>query len=274
MLRIFSISGAAALCLLLCSCDGPFRQKHRWEPESYRPQQRQNRDLALIPEKELLPKVESVAVLPFVDQTFGKDNTLDEEDLIHVANEFANHLTASQTFRKVLYPQPCLEALIGSTYSIKRQDDLKEIANLLDVDAIVFGVINQYKMYYPPELSMSMRFYLTRAERFATSSEVSAMSHSGVPLYDYNPTFFRQLWDQSAFYDGAGAELNEKMKKYLKVQRTAMYGFREDRVLRTKYDFLKFISYDLADSLGASKGDGKKRRSTEAERRTTGLKRQ
>ncbi len=206
-------------------------------------------------EKDLLPKIQAVAVLPFADSTFGKDNTLGNDDLVHFAEEFANHLVGGQTFKKVLYPQECLEALAHTQYSLQREEDLKEMAELLKVDAIIFGVIKQYRMYYPPELSISMRFYLTRLDRFATSMEISELAHSGVPLHGYDPTFFRQLWDKSGYYDGSSADLRQRLDEYLKAHPSTHKGWTDERALRTKADFLSFVAFDLAGSLHGARNE-------------------
>jgi len=204
-------------------------------------------------DSELMAAIKSVAILPFVDSTSGIDNTLDNKDLLTVAERFANHLVASKTFASVMYPQQALEILIATPFSVNRTDDLKKIGNLLNVDAIIFGKLNQYKMYYPPQLSLSMRFYLTRMERLAGSVEISALARSGTPLNNYNPTFFKQLWDTSAFYDGSNKRVLEKLKHYSKTHDSEFYGYSSDRALRTKNDLFNFIAYDLANSLNCEK---------------------
>lgn len=204
-------------------------------------------------DSELLSTIKTVAILPFVDLSSGHANTLNHGDLKRFAEKFANHLVASNTFKGVLYPQQALMKLIDTPFSVQRKDDLKEIGNLLNVDAILYGVVNQYKMYYPPQLSLSMKFYVTRLDRFARSEEISSLAHSGVPLFHYNPTFFRQLWDTSAYYDGSNQGVQKKIKHYLKTHETEFYGFTSDRVLRTKDDFFNFIAYDLSNSLDTAK---------------------
>jgi hypothetical protein len=204
-------------------------------------------------DSELMAGIRSIAILPFVDSTSGIDNTLDNNDLLTVAERFANHLVGSKTFTSVMYPQQALERLIATPFNVNRKDDLKEIGNLLNVDAILFGRLNQYKMYYPPQLSISMKFYLTRMDRFASALEISGLARSGTPLNNYNPTFFKQLWDTSAFYDGSNKSVLEKLKFYGKTHGSEFYGYSADRVLRTKNDLFNFISYDLSNSLNSEK---------------------
>lgn len=257
MSKLLGAAGLVLSLVILSSCvlkpPAGFGKNPHWQPQYYEPGPEDLEDPLDIPEGEVLARVESVAILTFRNQTFGKGNTLTELDLVHVADEFANHLVGSGTFKTVLYPQECLEKLMGTAFDPDRRDDLKEIANLLDVDALIFGEIKQYKMYYPPELSISMRFYLTRADRFAKSGEVSRMAHVGVPLHSYDPTFFRQLWDQSAFYDASSKIFEDKLKRYLRVHPAKHFGLQEDRFKRTKADLLNFISFDLADSLDSEK---------------------
>jgi hypothetical protein len=204
-------------------------------------------------ESEMMSGIKSIAILPFVDATNGVDNTLNNGDLVTIGERFAGHLVGSSTFSSIMYPQQSLEKLIETPYSVNRKDDLKEIGNLLNADAILFGKINQYRMYYPPQLSISMKFYLTRLERFATSNEISSLAHSGVPLNQYNPTFFKQLWDTSAYYDGSNKLVLEKLKHYGKTHSSSFYGWTSDRALRTKVDFFNFIAYDLSNSLNGNK---------------------
>jgi hypothetical protein len=126
---------------------------------------------------------------------------------------------------------------------------LKEIGNLLNVDAIVFGVIQSYNMYHPARMSISMKFYLTRAERFATANEISSLAHSGLPLNHYNPTFFKQLWNTSAYYDSGSNFFKERLGLYLKSHNSKNFGYGDERFVRTKRDFIEVIAYDLAASL-------------------------
>ena len=197
--------------------------------------------------------IRSVAILPFVDRTDELNHTLQQTDLRTIAERFANHLVGSETFSTILYPQQALDILADTSYSMTRKDDLKEIGNLLDVDALIFGVIKQYSMYYPPRMSISMRFYLTRMDRFAASNEIAELAHSGVPLHSYNPTFFRQLWDTSAYYDGSNSIFRQKLDHYLSTHQSASYGFQDERFLRTKSDFFDLLAYDLSGSLNNDK---------------------
>ena len=206
-----------------------------------------------LPESEVMDKVERIAILPFIDHSRSVEHNLNFSDLTLFGELFASHLTGSQTFKGVMYPQDVLRKLEGSQLSLLRQDDLKEIGNLLEVDGLVFGIINQYNMYHPPKLSLSMKFYLTRAERFATINEISILAHVGMPINQYNPTFFRQLWDKSAYYDGKSNHVRDMIEHMQKTNSTDSYGMDGDRFLRTKRDFLDLIAYDLADSLDCSK---------------------
>jgi hypothetical protein len=205
------------------------------------------------PESELMAKIERIAILPFVDYSRSIEHNLSFSDLLLFGEQFASHLTGSETFKAVMYPQEALQKLEGTELSMLRPDDLKEIGNFLDVDAILYGVVHQYSMYYPPKLSISMKFYLTRAERFATINEISVMAHVGMPINQYNPTFFRQLWDKSAFYDGRSNHVQELIEHMLKTHTTGGSGFDSQRFLRTKRDFIDLISYDLASSLDSGK---------------------
>jgi hypothetical protein len=204
------------------------------------------------PEKELLQKVESIAILPFVDHTSPGKHTLSHDDMLLFGEQFASHLTGSSTFKEVMFPLSALNQLQQTELNHLKSDDLKEIGNLLDVDAIVFGVIHHYHMYYPPRMSLSMKFYLTRAQRFASSVDISALAHTGVPLHHYNPTFFRQLWDKSSYYDGASHRVRDMIAHFGKTHHDEIYGFEAQRLLRTKKDFLNLIAYDLANSLDQS----------------------
>jgi hypothetical protein len=240
---------ACALALSLGACQKKHVAYQPWEPPASH----------LAPEEEstseskLIEKVEDVAILPFQDISRNPEHTLSFHDLQLFGEKFASHLVGSTTFKGIMYPSTALAQLEGTDLNINRDDDLKEIGNILDVDAIVFGVIHHYNMYYPPRLSISMKFYLTRAQRFATVNEISAMAHAGVPINSYNPTFFKQLWDKSAYYDGSSTHLRKTLSHYLKTHQTSRYGFEEERFLRTKRDFIDLIAYDLSNSLNQAK---------------------
>lgn len=206
-----------------------------------------------MPESKALKKVEAVAVLPFVSVARKANNTLNANDLIEMGESFANHLVGSQSFKTLLYPQQVLDATTETDLNMLKMEDLKELGNMLDVDALVYGIIKKYDMYYPPKLSVSMKFYLTRLGRFATANEISNLAHSGVPLLTYNPTFFKQLWDHSGFYDSSNSHFAKILKHYEKTHDSTWSGFYSDRYRHTKKDFLNFITYDLANSLNCSK---------------------
>lgn len=254
------------MVLLLCSCQQRKPQYQAWQP----PESPSPADAQEAPEAELLHHVEKVAILPFMDASRGERNNLNFDDLQLVGEQFASHLTGAGTFKGVMYPAEALGVLAGTDLSINRSDDLKEIGNLLDVDAVIFGVIHQYRMYYPPKLSLSMKFYLTRAQRFASSDEISAMAHSGVPINAYNPTFFRQLWDTSAYYDGGSAHVKRTLQHFGKTHTSRPYGFDEQRFLRTKRDFLELISFDLARSLQSSKDEFQQASTVPVKKKTKG----
>ncbi|MBF0196104.1 MAG: hypothetical protein HQL32_00220 [Planctomycetes bacterium] len=250
------IAGALLLSLTLSSCRD--KRQHPYDGTVWQPKKVEQVDVSQLPEHEVMSQIKDIAILPFIDRTNELDHNVDIIDLNNTAEAFANHLVGSETFNSVLYPRQALDQLEGTSYNITRQDDLKEIGNLLDVDALVFGVIKQYNMYYPPKLSLSMRFYLTRLDRFATATEISSLAHSGVPLNNYNPTFFRQLWNKSAFYDGSSSIFSQKLNHYLKTHDSQDYGWGKERFLRTKQGFLDVIAYDLASSLdSASKEESK-----------------
>lgn len=199
--------------------------------------------------EEILAGVKNIAVVAFRNDTYGDDNTLSTTDLRDFAEHFANHLVGADTFDSVMYPKQAEAALAGTDLRLHNQDDLREVGNTLEVDAVIFGVIKEYTMYYPPRMSISMKFYVTKLQRFATSREVSFMAHAGVPLAEYDPTFFRQLWDKSAFYSAESSLTRKKLEMYHKYHDTEFYGFKDDRTLRTKNDFFNFIAFDLSRSL-------------------------
>ena len=244
--------GTLACCcltLLLGACQKQRVAYQPWTP----PTTPKMESAETMPETELMAMVQTVAILPFQNNARTNNNTLNYSDLLLFGEKFASHLVGSNSFNNITYPSMALQQLEETELNIMRKDDLKEIGNILDVDAIIFGVVHHYNMYYPPRLSISMKFYLTRAERFATSHEVSSLAHTGVPMNSYNPTFFRQLWDNSGYYDGSSDHLKSTLTHYLKTHQSSRYGFEEERFLRTKRDFIDLITYDLSNSLNQAK---------------------
>lgn len=234
-----------SLIFLNISCQKRKPQVQLWQPPEYT----KTENVAELSESKLMSRVTDIAVLPFLDNTKEQEHTLNYLDLKTFAEQFSSHLVGSKTFTNITYPAPALEALKGTALSLARQDDLKEIGNLLNVDAIVFGVIQSYNMYHPARMSISMKFYLTRAERFATANEISSLAHSGMPLNHYNPTFFKQLWNTSAYYDSGSDFFKERLDLYLKSHNSSNFGFGKERFVRTKRDFIEVIAFDLAASL-------------------------
>ncbi len=250
------------LLLLMASCQlgpshpGPVMGSNPyWEPQPYQPTDAELETVKEPTDKELLSQIKAVAVLPFLDQTSGRDHTLGTEDLEGAGEALANHLTGGEVFSTILYPSQVAILLAGEVFDIQDQGDLKEMANKLDVDAIVFGVIRHYRMYQPAELSLSMKFYLTRMDRFAISQEISRLAHVGIPLHSYNPTFFKQLWDTSAYYNASSSEVRRKLDTYKTRHDMSGFGFDDARVYQSKKDFLNFIAFDLACSLFDSKSE-------------------
>jgi len=241
-------TGALALALPACQSAPSYQA---WQP----PQGAEVVNPSEIPETELLAKVESLAVLPFHDQSRAERHTLNLDDLTMVAEQFASHLTEAGEFKDIMYPAQAMEKLVSSDLNILDPAHLQEIGNELGVDAIVFGVINQYQMYYPPRLGLSMKFYLTKAQRFATYNEISVMAHAGMPMGAYDPTFFRQLWNESAYYDGSSKHVTKLVADYVKEHGVEKYGFGSERFLRTKRDFLELIAYDISASLRAKRAE-------------------
>ena len=57
-------------------------------------------------------------------------------------------------------------AIQDNNLSLDSPDDIIKLADLLDVDAIVFGAVTEYSAYYPPRLGLQVSWYSVDEHQF------------------------------------------------------------------------------------------------------------
>lgn len=100
------------------------------------------------------PELSSVAVLPFYNKT-GNPNVDGREFALHYANELQRvpgfKVIANETVEKTMLDNELLK--------LESVDDIRYLAQLLKVDAIVVGQIHDFSGYYPPRVKLQTEWY-------------------------------------------------------------------------------------------------------------------
>ncbi|HBE70808.1 MAG TPA: hypothetical protein DDW52_21900 [Planctomycetaceae bacterium] len=99
------------------------------------------------------PQLQKIAVLPFFNQS--EEPTLSGE---RVALAYINELQSIRGF-EVLPLGVVKSQLAGYRGQIQDGADFQALARYLDVDAVLIGSITDYTPYYPPRMSMAVRWY-------------------------------------------------------------------------------------------------------------------
>lgn len=99
------------------------------------------------------PQLAKVAVVPFFNMT--DEPTLDGEQ---VASAYFTELQAVPGFEVV--PVATVQAVIEQhRLQLSSAEEVRRLAQLLEVDAIVVGAVTDYTPYYPPRLGLQVRWY-------------------------------------------------------------------------------------------------------------------
>lgn len=99
------------------------------------------------------PQLQKIAVLPFFNQS--EEPTLSGE---RVALAYINELQSIRGF-EVLPLGVVKSQLAGYRGPLQDGADFQALARYLDVDAVLIGSITDYTPYYPPRMSMAVRWY-------------------------------------------------------------------------------------------------------------------
>ncbi|MDY0167133.1 MAG: hypothetical protein RBS80_11355 [Thermoguttaceae bacterium] len=99
------------------------------------------------------PQLSRVAVVPFFNMT--DEPTLNGEQ---VAWAYFTELQSVPGFEVV--PVATVQEVIDrNRLQLASADDVRQLAQLLEVDAVVVGAITDYKPYYPPRFGLQVRWY-------------------------------------------------------------------------------------------------------------------
>ncbi len=99
------------------------------------------------------PQISKVAVATFINAS--SESTLDGRK---VAEAYAAELAEVPGY--VVIPVSLAETAIR-TYGIQleKEKDARRLAQILEVDAVVVGVVTEYSPYYPPRMSMQVQWF-------------------------------------------------------------------------------------------------------------------
>jgi hypothetical protein len=99
------------------------------------------------------PQISKVAVAPFFNMS--TEPTL---DCHKVAEAYAAELAEVPGY--VVIPVTQVETAIQACHlRMDKEQDARQLAQLLDVDAVVVGVVTQYTPYYPPRLTLHVSWF-------------------------------------------------------------------------------------------------------------------
>lgn len=242
-------AGLLVLALLLAAgCERP-QQYPRWE------QSRAER-LALFAD------VEKLAVVPFRDESGGRD--LDAARLTEI---FADEIVRRARF-KVLYPPEVLAAAEQSNREAleraraeKRAPAADELIALarseLDAvaagraagaDAVLVGRVSSFDPYPPKRLALTVRVYLCAAPR-PSAWDMIEMTDDGVPVEITSPRLReRFIWERQKHYSADRKNTQTGMDWYArKFER--IRGFGDEVFYYSTDKFLCFVAWDITDIL-------------------------
>ncbi len=99
------------------------------------------------------PQLSRVAVATFINQS--NEKTVDG---FQFANAYFAELQSLQGF-EVVPPTVVEAAMLRYGITLDGPEDARRLAQLLDVDAVVVGVITEYTPYYPPRCGLKVSWY-------------------------------------------------------------------------------------------------------------------
>lgn len=100
------------------------------------------------------PQLTNVAVVPFYNET-GNETVNGRE----FAKGYANELQRVTGFRVIANEQVEKTMILNELHKLETVDDIRYLAQLLEVDAIIIGKIHDFSMYYPPRCKLSVEWY-------------------------------------------------------------------------------------------------------------------
>ncbi|MGL4594786.1 MAG: hypothetical protein ACRCUY_08680 [Thermoguttaceae bacterium] len=100
------------------------------------------------------PQLATVAVLPFYN--FTNNDSVNGRDF---ANCYANELQRVDCFRVISNKLVEETMLQNNLQQPKTVDDLRYLAQLLKVDAVIIGKIHDFSGYYPPRVKLEVEWY-------------------------------------------------------------------------------------------------------------------
>jgi hypothetical protein len=101
------------------------------------------------------PQLTEVAVIPFINKT--TDNPM--VDGREFAEAYSEELQKVPGFHVVAVSTVERAMLDLNLLAFGGPEDLRRLANYLQVDAIVIGTVNRYDGFYPPEIGMEVEWY-------------------------------------------------------------------------------------------------------------------
>lgn len=107
-----------------------------------------------------IPKMSRIAIVPFTN--LSSEQVVDGR---RISDLYFSELQKIPGFQ--VLPIGVTEAAIQDhQLEISGPEDVIKLADLLDVDAIVFGAITEYSAYYPPRLGMQVSWYSVEQHTF------------------------------------------------------------------------------------------------------------
>ena len=99
------------------------------------------------------PQLARVAVLPFFN--LSDEPTLNQDD---IALAYFNELQTIPGF-EVVPVGVVKQAMVAHRIQGNSADDFRQLARILNVDAVIVGAVTEYTPYYPPRLGLAVDWY-------------------------------------------------------------------------------------------------------------------
>ncbi len=146
-----------------------------------------------------MPEMSRVAIVPFVN--LSSERAVDGR---HFAEIYFSELQKCPGFQ--VLPLGITETAIREhNLNLERPAEILELAEILDVDAVVFGAVTEYSPYKPPRLGLQVSWYAAREFHF----------FPGIPLdpklrHHENKVYKDHMVEKAKFWKHHGHERCEK----------------------------------------------------------------
>jgi hypothetical protein len=184
------------------------------------------------------PDIETVAVLPFINQTASA-----QIDGVEMGNLMANELAKFVGLRP-LRPQLIRQAL-GNAKGPSTVEEAIQLGRRLQADAVIAVAVTDYDPYVPPRLSVSVQFLRVSARRLAAADVdrlVQSASWRRGPMAMPRDRAGHWVAAFEDVYDAHEERIRVELSQYAQAQEGSDTPFTGDReFLAVQSRFVQFV---------------------------------